>query len=225
MHGILGFARLGLKQTEAANLPALRDHFNEIEESGQRLMMLINKLLDISKLESDKNSLQFVSCSIEDLTVTVIKSLQTLLDTKKLTVAIDALVSFPIECDGSKIRQVLTNLLSNAIKFSRENTGIIIRIESPVMSESSNLDTQNPRANIMVSVLDHGVGVPENELEKIFDKFAQSKKTKTGAGGTGLGLAICKEIIQQHSGRIWCENLPEGGAIFIFTIPIASLKE
>ena len=78
------------------------------------------------------------------------------------------------------------------------------------------------KPQIMVRVTDSGVGIPKDELDKVFDKFAQSSKTKNGSGGTGLGLSICKQIILAHQGKIWCENnanLP--GTSFIFTIPIS----
>lgn len=70
-----------------------------------------------------------------------------------------------------------------------------------------------------VSMKDNGIGIPEDELNDIFDKFIQSSKTKTGAGGTGLGLAICNEIIQAHNGKIWAENNPDGGSTFSFMLP------
>ena len=102
--------------------------------------------------------------------------------------------------------QVLRNLLSNAVKFSNNGNQITLTISSLERA-------------IKVSVEDSGIGVPENELESIFDKFTQSTKTNTGAGGTGLGLSICREIIAAHKGRIWAENNPSGGAIFNFTLP------
>ncbi len=73
---------------------------------------------------------------------------------------------------------------------------------------------------IRIDVRDQGVGIPEDELESVFDKFVQSSKTRTGAGGTGLGLAICREIIQAHYGRIWAENNPSGGACISCILPL-----
>lgn len=67
--------------------------------------------------------------------------------------------------------------------------------------------------------MDEGIGIPETELDTVFDKFIQSSKTKTGAGGTGLGLAICHEIIKSHGGRIWAENNPDQGATLTFLLP------
>jgi signal transduction histidine kinase len=69
------------------------------------------------------------------------------------------------------------------------------------------------------SVRDQGVGIPEGELEAVFDQFVQSSKTKSGSGGTGLGLSICQEIVEHHGGRIWAENDPAGGAVLQFLLP------
>jgi signal transduction histidine kinase len=111
-----------------------------------------------------------------------------------------------VAVDRDKLKQVLRNLLNNAIKFSPDGGTIDIAV---------------CRADdaVRVSVSDRGPGIPEGELEAVFDKFVQSTKTKTGAGGTGLGLAISQEIVAAHGGRIWAQNRPEGGAIFSFEIP------
>ncbi|MCZ6875917.1 MAG: ATP-binding protein, partial [bacterium] len=79
--------------------------------------------------------------------------------------------------------------------------------------------------SVVVTIRDQGPGIPEDELETIFDKFIQSSKTKTGAGGTGLGLSICHGIILAHQGRVWAENRPEGGAVFFFELPQSVQEE
>ena len=84
-----------------------------------------------------------------------------------------------------------------------------------------NMLAQHNMGNIYAA----GTGVPEDELESVFAKFVQSNKTRTGAGGTGLGLSICREIIEAHQGRIWCENHPEGGAIFHVVLPWTMRKD
>lgn len=108
--------------------------------------------------------------------------------------------------DENRMVQVVRNLLSNAIKFSPD--GGTVRIDVDVGDEG-----------VRVSIRDFGMGIPENELETVFDNFVQSSKTRTGAGGTGLGLSICREIVEAHQGRIWCENHPEGGAAFHMVLP------
>ena len=117
-----------------------------------------------------------------------------------------------IVCDEDKIGQVIRNLLSNAIKFTQKEKKITISIEQ------HQIDNKSIPA-LLVNVSDQGLGIPENELKTVFDKFIQSSKTKTNAGGTGLGLAICKEIINAHNGKIWAENNPEGGSTFSFMLP------
>ena len=72
-----------------------------------------------------------------------------------------------------------------------------------------------------MAIADQGVGIAEEELDTIFDKFIQSRRTKTGAGGTGLGLSICREIMAAHQGRVWAENRPAGGAVFTVELPLA----
>jgi len=105
--------------------------------------------------------------------------------------------------------QVVRNLLSNAVKFSPEGGTIELRM---FYGERT----------VVVCVSDQGIGIPEEELTTVFDKFVQSSKTKTGAGGTGLGLSICREIMTAHKGRIWAENRPEGGTVFSVEFPLAS---
>ena len=73
---------------------------------------------------------------------------------------------------------------------------------------------------VLFSVRDQGIGIPNDELDVVFDKFVQSSKTKNGAGGTGLGLSICKEIISAHKGKLWAVNNPTGGSIFSFLLPV-----
>lgn len=113
--------------------------------------------------------------------------------------------------DPDRMKQVLRNLLSNAIKFSPEQ-GII---ELGLYEEDD---------AILVRVCDQGIGIPEGELDAIFDKFIQSSKTKTGSGGTGLGLAICREIVTAHGGHIRAANRPEGGTMFCVALPKSSLN-
>ena len=105
--------------------------------------------------------------------------------------------------------QVLRNLLSNAVKFSPEGGTIEIRLARREQS-------------LVVAIADQGVGIAEEDLETIFDKFVQSRRTKTGAGGTGLGLSICREIMTAHQGRMWAANRPAGGAVFTVELPLSS---
>ncbi len=118
----------------------------------------------------------------------------------------------PAFCDHEKISQVIRNLLFNAIKFSYKNTLICIQCKEV------DIETENPKQQISIS--NHGVPIPEKELDIIFDKFTQSSSTNTGAGGTGLGLAISKQILRDHNSIIWAENGDNDTITFSFLLPV-----
>ncbi len=209
MHAVLSFAEFGSSEVETAEREELKKYFSKIENSGRRLLSLLNNLLDLSKLESGKMTFNIKKNNIEIPLNSVVSELQKVLDEKALTIKItkseDRLVAF---FDQEKIIQVFYNLIFNAIKFTKPNTEIKI-----------DLHYTASKSFLVVSIEDKGLGIPESELDTIFDKFIQSSKTKTGAGGTGLGLSICKEIVAGHRGDIWAKNATEGGAIFLFTLP------
>ena len=209
LHSILSFASFGIKKHATSKPDKLLDYFNRIKQSGKTLLELLNDLLDIAKLESGITTFTFEPTDLVMLVKSAMNELEPLLSERSLSIRHE-MHNFDgdVMLDADKIKQVLRNLLDNAIKFSPEGRIIdvgICRVES----------------SVRVSVRDQGPGIPQYELEAVFDKFVQSSKTKTGAGGTGLGLAICQEIIAAHRGRIWAENRSEGGAVFSFEIPLS----
>ncbi len=209
LHSIISFASFGIKKYNSAQLEKLLDYFNRIEQSGRTLLELLNDLLDLAKLESKKVTFAFEPTDIRILLKSVTDELDTLLSERNLNIRYEvSKFDGEVTLDADKIKQVLRNLLNNANKFSPESGVIDVTI-------------YRAGSSVRVSVCDQGPGVPQDELEAVFDKFVQSSKTKTGAGGTGLGLAICHEIITAHKGRIWAENRPEGGAMFSFEIPLS----
>lgn len=209
MHGILSFASFGIKKHATASPDKILDYFQKIRQSGDTLLSLLNDLLDLAKLESGKITFKFRPANLNSLIDISKEECDSLALEHNLTIRCEHLeVNEKITLDADKIRQVLRNLLSNAIKFSPE--GGTIDVISSKKADS-----------IIVSVRDQGAGIPENELEHIFDKFVQSSKNKAGAGGTGLGLPICREIITAHKGRIWAENNPDIGANMSFEIPLS----
>ena len=187
-------------------------------QSGLRLLELLNALLDLAKLESGKLELK---PSRGDLTQIIRQSqaeLGSLFEAKQLELIVDCQSKSPCAVfDRERLMQVFINLLSNAIKFSPKESTIEVTIAD------SNLPERGPAFHCTVS--DKGVGIPEAELETIFDKFTQSSKTDTGAGGSGLGLAICREIVHLHGGAIWAAASPSGGASVHFVIPREAVRE
>jgi len=212
MHAILSFSRLGIDRTAdpEVQLPKIRQYLDRIHQSGARLLALLNDLLDLAKLEAGKMRYEFAVCDVVDVVNGIVAEMTAY--ARENGVRIDVRHEGPVLawCDALRIGQVVRNLLSNAVKFTP--AGKVVRIV---------VDNEDGEV-VRVAVLDEGVGVPEDELEAVFDKFVQSSKTNSGAGGTGLGLAICREIARQHRGTIWARNNPAGGACFTLTLPARS---
>lgn len=207
MNSILGFSRQGIQLIDEVPKEDLKENFELIHDSGKRLLNLLNDLLDLSKLESGAVKLNKRPYSLITLINNGLREFQSLIKDKQLNIKLQLNDNLEkIEIDQAKVTQVFLNFMSNAIKFTEPGKSITITC-------SSEQNTQK------LGVIDEGIGIPEEELEAVFDKFIQSSKTKTGAGGTGLGLAICKEIVIGHKGKIWAESTPEGGAAFFFTLP------
>jgi PAS domain S-box-containing protein len=220
MHGILSFSKFGIQKADSISKEKNLSYFKQINDSGKRLMTLLNNLLDLSKLETGKEVYKMELVNICQVVKDNVASLQLVFEDRLLNITIsDPAKHLEIKCDKNKINQVIKNLLFNAIKFSPNNKAIIVSIQLDKLPIDRHQTNNETIPALCVSVKDEGLGIPANELESVFDKFFQSSKTKTGAGGTGLGLSICKEIIQAHSGKIWAENNPEGGSTFSFVLP------
>jgi signal transduction histidine kinase len=224
MHAILSFSEMGLgktqnisktqNQNEAENIN-LNRYFERINASGKRLLVLLNDLLDMSRLEANKMSYDKGSYSLQMVVRMACAEISPLMNSKQLQLKIqESTIESTAHFDKARLTQVLVNLMSNAIKFSPMGGEIDIQFAT-----HSELETGLPA--ISVSIRDHGPGVPEDELEYIFDKFIQSSRIRSG-GGTGLGLAISRQIINDHQGRIIASNHPDGGAIFTVLLPSIS---
>ncbi|OQX20238.1 MAG: hypothetical protein BWK76_02015 [Desulfobulbaceae bacterium A2] len=219
LHAILSFSSFGLKKLAHADKEDLGKYFAQINNSGKRLLPLINSLLDLSKLESGKIVYQTSEQDLRPTIEGVLAELGLLAEQKH----IDLLLTPPLidagACfDAERIGQVLRNLLANALRLTGEGKRISITLTEGPPRE---LDGE---AMLCITVADQGVGVPPAELESIFKPFAQSSNTQSAAGGTGLGLAICRRIVDDHGGHIWASNNEDGGASFSFTLPRHCLR-
>lgn len=206
LHGILSFAGFGIKRHASVDREKILGYFEMIEQSGKTLLVLLNDLLDLSKLESGVMTFELQPADLCKLTESVVAEFDALASERRVKIRF-AHPGFKAmsDVDLEKIKQVIRNLLSNAVKFSPQGGLVEIGIE-------------RGDGMLVFSLCDQGPGIPEGELETVFDKFVQSSKTQTGAGGTGLGLAICRQIVSGHDGRIWAENNPEKGARFQFQL-------
>jgi PAS domain S-box-containing protein len=178
-----------------------------IDEDGGQLVMLVNDLLDLSKLESGKMQINLEKASIFDIAELSLKSLSDVAESREIELINDISPKLPqVYVDYKKIKCVINNLVTNALKYT--DKGGIIRISAKA-----------EKGFMRVSVKDNGRGIPEEYHEKIFDKFSQVGDM-ADASGTGLGLAITKGFVKQHNGDIWVESKPGEGSNFIFTLPL-----
>ena len=206
MHGIQAFTKLGIDRYADVPPEKLLNYFNKISTSADRLLALLTDLLDLAGLEAERVEYQFQKLKFSMIIKTAVDSLSKHWNEKEISITYKKPdFDDTIMIDQKWMTRVLAKLLSNAIKYSPANSQVEIELSD--LSEM-----------IQFSIKDSGVGIPEQELEHIFDQFTQSSKTNTGAGGTGLGLAISKKIVEDHGGKIWAENNPDKGATVNFQI-------
>lgn len=190
------------------------DYLSKIQTQGERLIRLINDLLDFSKLQSGHMPMYNQLLDASENVFEVIEMLRPLIEEKnmEITTQIEDNLS-PIYIDPDKIKQILINLIGNAIKFTPENTGLI-----EVIVKSYN-------DSILFQIKDNGIGIIEKNQKRLFEKFYQADNTSTRKyGGTGLGLAIVKKLVELNNGKVWFESKENEGTCFSFTIPINKEK-
>lgn len=207
LQSILGFSEIGARRARAE--PRLAELFGDVHHAGQRMLSLVNDLLDLSKIERGAEPLQPERLDLRPLAVEVGRELEPLLAARQLSLAMalgdEDLV---VLADPGRLQQLLRNLLANAIRFSPVGG----HIEVTAWQDDA-------AAEVRVDVADRGPGIPPDELESIFEAFVQSSATKNAAGGTGLGLAICRRIAEAHDGRVWAANRAGGGAVISLALP------
>lgn len=204
--GLLSSGVLGTVDAKAQNL--LRIALTNTE----RLIRLINDILDLERMDSGRAVLQVRRCSLPDLIHQATETMSAMADAANIKLAITPSASLVLpsvffDGDSDRILQVLTNLLSNAIKFSPAASTVTIDVETP------------PEA-LIFRICDQGRGIPEDQLESIFERFKQVEYSDSRhRGGTGLGLAICRSIVQQHGGTIWAQRNPTRGVSICVRLP------
>jgi len=197
-----------LKNADNVDRNILKEFLIVIDEESDRLMTLIEDILDFSQMESGAIKFERTPCNMKEIIAAGLKELEKNFHRKNITVerilpAEDVMVR--AECELMK--QLVVNLLHNASKFTPDNGRVWVRVDDESVSAR-------------ITVEDSGIGIPDEEIDKIFDHFHQADSTSTREyGGSGLGLAICKNIVDWHDGKIWVENVPGRGARFVVVIP------
>ena len=181
--------------------------------STDRLIRLINDILDLERIASGKLSLSLEACDAAGLISRAVEEIRGAADALEVEVLAGS-VDGRVWADPDRIIQTLTNVVGNAIKFSPRSA--TVEVSAQVEGDQ-----------VRFTVEDHGPGIPADQLERVFERFRQvdSSDSRT-KGGTGLGLAICRTIVEQHGGRIWAESVLGAGTVFSFTLPVvADLEE
>ncbi|NEQ42133.1 MAG: AAA family ATPase [Leptolyngbya sp. SIOISBB] len=212
LNAILGFTQL--MAHDAALTPAHHKHLQIISHSGEHLLNLINDVLEFSKIEAGRVPFTESAFDLWHLLTTLEEMFQLKAATKGLVLRFETSPKLPrqVKTDAGKLRQILINLLSNAIKFTSEG-GVTLRIW-PEFSEP----LPSPDLHLHCEVEDTGPGVPESNLNSLFDAFVQAELGSQSQEGTGLGLPISREFARMMGGDIQVQNVPEGGALFAFTV-------
>ncbi len=177
------------------------------ERNSLRLANLINDLLDIEKLEAGRMDMSFETVKLSSVCEKALESVRPYADQYAISLELRMERELEVSADGDRLVQVVINLLSNACKFSPRNDTILLTV------------TERGE-DVEVAVIDHGRGIPEETLPRIFERFQQVEISDSKRkGGTGLGLAICKAIIEQHSGKIGVDSEFGKGSKFWFRLP------
>ncbi|NJR74303.1 MAG: cell wall metabolism sensor histidine kinase WalK, partial [Scytonema sp. CRU_2_7] len=196
---ILATGRLGTLSPDGQQMLEIAD------ENTDRLVRLVNNVLDLQRIESGEVKMDKQACNAADLMIKATEAMQAMAQQHNVTLSTEP-ISIPLWVDPDYIVQALTNLLSNAIKFSAPGETVWLSVEQG--------------QEIRFQVHDQGQGIPTDKLESIFERFHQVDSSDSRKkGGTGLGLTICRKIIEQHDGKIWAESVWGEGSTFIFTLP------
>lgn len=212
LNAILGFVQLLSIDKRFALTEMQKDSVNEIELASRHLLHLVNDILDLSGIESGYLQLNIQDVEINPLVGTCIKQVKSLAMEKKVTLNLESESHYHVRADQTRLKQVMLNLLSNAIKYNREGGSVNVKHEQ-----------QN--GCLTITVQDTGVGIPEQELARLFKPFERLDSTSSTVEGTGIGLALAKKLVESMHGKIGVESTLGKGSNFWFEIPLSEAND
>jgi two-component system phosphate regulon sensor histidine kinase PhoR len=198
--------------------PAAQRFLDRIETEVDALTQMVQELLELSRIESGQVPLRLVPTTVTEVVTLPVERLHPQAERAGLSLAIDLPPDLPpVLADAERGQQVVTNLVHNAIKFTQPGGQVTVR--AYVAGDGGQSPATDPgRPEVVIKVTDTGVGIPADDLPRIFERFYKADRARSG-GGTGLGLAIAKHIVQGHGGRIWAESVEGRGSTFYFSLP------
>ena len=204
---IKGYATMLLDYDQRLKRDEKREFLETIDKNTDRLVELIEQLLDMSRLNTGILAIDKAPTTINKLCREVIAEAQVRSPDHRVSLELPGRLP-RVNIDARRIQQVLENLIGNAIKYSEAGTEITVT-------------ARRVERELLVSVTDQGVGIPEKDLPRVFErKFHAEPRQIPGVGGVGLGLSICKGIVEAHGGRIWIESEEGKGTKCFFTLPL-----
>jgi two-component system, OmpR family, phosphate regulon sensor histidine kinase PhoR len=187
--------------------PAARRFIDQIQIEVDALTQMVTELLELSRIESGRLSLDLQPVSASDLLNSASRRMQVQAERAGLNLHVECPDDLPkVKIDSQRLEQVLVNLIHNAVKFTKPGGEVLLFADSAI-------------GEVRFAVRDSGIGIPAEDVTRIFERFYRVDKSRTG-NGTGLGLSIAKHIVEAHKGRIWAESMEGQGSSFYFTIPI-----
>jgi two-component system phosphate regulon sensor histidine kinase PhoR len=200
--------------SETLKLGALQDpetassFLQIILDESDRLNRLVNDLLDLSKIESNRLPLKYEQITLAPLVAEIIQLLEQQMKAKQLAYEISGQLQVTVEADRDRLRQIIINLLHNSIQYTPPNGKVLIAWET----------TQD---KLQISVSDSGIGIPHEDLPHVFERFFRVDRARSRhSGGTGLGLSITKHLVEMHKGQITVSSELDRGSTFLITLPL-----
>src|SRR5258706_1837699 len=187
--------------------PAARRFIDQIQIEVDALTQMVTELLELSKIESGRLSLDLQPLTPCDLLDSASRRMQLQAERAGLNLRVECVDDLPkVKIDSQRLEQVLVNLIHNAVKFTRSGGEVVLFAEAGI-------------GEVRFAVRDSGIGIPADDVTRIFERFYRVDKSRTGIG-TGLGLSIAKHIVEAHNGNIWAESVEGRGSTFYFSIPV-----
>ncbi|MBD2341727.1 response regulator [Calothrix sp. FACHB-156] len=210
---LLGSGQLGTLTPQGQKVLSIATNNTE------RLIRLVNDILDLERMKSGKIFMRKAKCNAAELLITATEAMQAMADKLQVKLIVNPL-AVELWADPDRLLQTFTNLLSNAIKFSEPGDTVWI---GATLTENQSIEPQADAASyLLITFRDEGRGIPEDKLQIIFERFQQVDASDSrNKGGTGLGLAICRNIVQQHNGKIWVQSALGEGSTFYVLLPLA----
>jgi signal transduction histidine kinase len=227
LNAIIGFSDLLLDGGAGSISHQQREFLEAVLRNGRHLLGLINSVLDLSKIEAGRMSLELAGTDLREAVTDAVSDTASLRSAKRqeCTLHLDD-ASLAVVADGVRVRQVLFNLLSNASKFTADRGEITLsalRTHAPLPVPADRPGDERralTREVVWVSVADSGIGIAPEDMGKLFQEFSQVESSASRqAQGTGLGLALCKKFVEMHGGTIGVESIPGRGSSFWFMLP------